>query len=87
MDDIIDIIHGGSGTETIIYPNITVICPHLQLEHSIVNATATIKSNMTTFIGNNFQSTYIVTKCERDLGYILDAARYDFMLAQTLLVL
>ena len=37
--------------------------------------------NMTTFIGNNFpNSTYSSAKCERDLGYILDAARYDFML-------
>ena len=82
IQDIIDIIDGGSGTETITYPSTAGVAAALTTANTaLVNATATIKSNMTTFIGNNFPNlTYDSTKCERDLGYILDAARYDFML-------
>ena len=82
IQDIIDIIDGGSGTETITYPTISGVASALTTANTaLVNATATIKSNMTTFIGNNFPNlTYDSTKCERDLGYILDAARFDFML-------
>ena len=82
IDDIINIINGGSGTVSITYPTISGVDGALQSANTtLTNATASIKSAMTTFIGNNFPNlTYSSAKCERDLGYILDAARYDFML-------
>ena len=82
IQDVIDIIEDGSGSVSITYPSTAGVAAALTTANTaLVNATATIKSNMTTFITNNFPDlTYDSTKCERDLGYILDAARYDFML-------
>ena len=82
LDDIINIVDNGSGSETITYPSITGASAALQSDHADIGTqTATIKSNVTTFIGANFPNlTYDSAKCERDIGYILDAARYDFCL-------
>lgn len=82
IQNVIDIIEDGSGSVSITYPSTAGVAAALTTANTaLVNATATIKSNMTTFIGNNFPNlTYDSAKCERDLGYILDAARYDFML-------
>jgi hypothetical protein len=82
LDDIINIVDNGSGSETIVYPSITGASAALQSDHADIGTNmATIKSSVTTFITANFPSlTYDSAKCERDIGYILDAARYDFCL-------
>ena len=61
IDDIIDIINGGSGTETITYSKYIfgVASALTTANTALVNATATIKSNMTTFITNNFPNLNI----------------------------
>jgi hypothetical protein len=82
LDDIINIVDNGSGSEAIVYPSITGASAALQSDHADIGTQmATIKSSVTTFITANFPSlTYDSAKCERDIGYILDAARYDFCL-------
>ncbi len=82
LDDIINIVDNGAGSETIIYPSITGASAALQSDHADIGTQmATIKSSVTTCITTNFPNlTYDSAKCERDIGYILDAARYDFCL-------
>ena len=82
IDDIRNIINNGSGTVSITYPSTTGIPTHLtQPSTDILTDYATIKSNVTTWIDANFPNlTYDSAKCQRDVGYLLDAARYDAML-------
>ena len=82
LDDFINIVDNGTGSETIVYPSITGAAAGLQTDHSLLGAAAaTIKSTTTTWITTNFSSlTYDSAKCERDIGYLLDAAKYDWAL-------
>ena len=86
MDDIIDLVDLGTDSSvTITYPSITGASAGLQTDHAdLGTATATIKSSVTSWINTNFPNlTYDSAKCERDVGYLLDAARYDFALGTT----
>ena len=82
LDDFINIVDNGTGSEAIVYPSITGAAAGLQTDHSLLGAAAaTIKSTTTTWITTNFPSlTYDSAKCERDIGYLLDAAKYDWAL-------
>ena len=80
---IIDTVNLGTGSSPVItYPDISGVAAGLTSASSTLSAAyATLKSEMTAFISYNFPNlTYDSAKCERDLGYILDAARYDWML-------
>ena len=85
LDDFINIVDNGSGSETITYPSITGAAAGLQTDHALLGtASATIKTNTTNWITANFPNlTYDSAKCERDIGYLLDAARYDWCLGTT----
>ena len=85
LDDFINIVDNGTGSETIVYPSITGAAAGLQTDHSLLgSAAATIKTNTTNWITANFPNlTYDSAKCERDVGYLLDAARYDWCLGTT----
>jgi len=82
VDDIIDIVDNGSGSVAITYPSITGASAAIQSDHADIGTqTATIKTNVTNWITANFPNlTYDSAKCQRDVGYLLDAARYDFAL-------
>jgi hypothetical protein len=55
LDDIINIVDNGSGSETIVYPSITGASAALQSDHADIGTQmATIKSSVTTFITANF---------------------------------
>jgi len=82
MDDIIDIITNGSRRVAIVYPSTTNALPQrVVASNDLNNAVSTIKSQVTSFISANFPNlAYNSAKCERDVGYIIDAIRYDLML-------
>jgi hypothetical protein len=83
IDDIKTIIDlGTASAPTTVYPTITQVSAELQAANTLLVAdTASIKSQVTSFITTEFPNlTYDSVKCERDVGLIIDAARYDFML-------
>jgi hypothetical protein len=85
LDDFINIVDNGTGSETITYPSITGAAAGLQTDHSLLgSAASTVKTATTNWITANFPNlTYDSAKCERDVGYLLDAARYDWCLGTT----
>ena len=83
MDDIIDLVDlGDDSSVTITYPDITGASAALQTDSTdLLAAYSTIKSSVVSFITTNFSSlVYDSAKCQRDIGLILDAARYDWLL-------
>jgi hypothetical protein len=82
LDDVIDIVTNGSGSVAVTYPSVTGASAGLQSDFADIGTNAaSIKTNVTSFITANFPSlVYDSAKCERDIGYILDAVKYDFCL-------
>jgi len=82
VNDIITIINlGPDNAPATVYPDITGASAGLQADHAaIINAgnLTTVKSNVITFITNNFPNlVYEQAKCERDIELIATAAAYD----------
>ena len=79
LDDFINIVDNGTGSETITYPSITGAAAGLQTDHSLLgSAASTVKTATTNWITANFPNlTYDSAKCERDMGYIVDALIHD----------
>ena len=83
MTIVIDIINlGTASAPSITYPDISGVASALTTASTTLSSNyTTLKSEMVAFISYNFPNlTHDSAKCERDLGYILDAARYDWML-------
>ena len=85
VDNIITTVNlGAASAPSITYPVTTWVATLgtglVTASTTLLAAYATIKSSATTFISTNFPTlSYDSTKCQRDIGLILDAVRYDFM--------
>ena len=81
MDDIIAIITNGAGTVTTTYPVASGETSSIQTSFSTLQSNkATLQSSTTTYITNTFSSyTYNEALCLRDVGYYIDALKYDLM--------
>jgi hypothetical protein len=78
--DITDIIENGEGTVATTYPTVSD-ADATTIINAIDSAKSNIQSDSITFINTNFPDlTYDQAKCERDIGLILDAAKYDLAL-------
>ena len=81
MDDIIAIITNGAGTVTTTYPSETGEGATTQTSfNDLQSANATIQTSTTTYITDTYSSyTYNEALCLRDVGYYIDALKYDLM--------
>ena len=79
MDDIIAIITNGAGTVTTTYPSALGETASIQTSFSTLQSNkATLQSSTTTYITTTFSSyTYNEALCLRDVGYYIDALKYD----------
>ena len=75
LDIIIDVIDNGTGSlPAVVEPDLSGLTT---TEHNDIQTNqATIATNTTTYINNNFPQ-YDVAKCERDTGFIIDAVSHD----------
>jgi len=75
--DIINTITSGEDTVSITFPTVDNADANTVI-NAIDSAKSSIQSDAITFINTNFPDLeYDEAKCERDVGYILDAAKYD----------
>ncbi len=81
ITEMIDIVTNGPSAETRTNPSTTWVASALTTASSTLSsATATIQSNTISWINSNYPTlVYDTVKCSRDVGYMLDAVRYDFM--------
>ena len=81
MDNIIAIITNGAGTVATTYPIATGETASIQTSFTGLQADkSTLQTSTTTYITNTFSSyTYNETLCLRDVGYYIDALKYDLM--------
>ena len=81
MDDIIAIITNGAGTVATTYPSETGEDATTQTSFTDLQAgKTTIQASGLGFITDNFSSyTYNESLCLRDVGYYIDAIKYDLM--------
>jgi len=79
IDIIKNVISNGlSALPTVQYPQLLGADNDLEIaRNNIVNAVSTISKKTTKYINERAYFLYDVVKCERDLGYILDAVIYD----------
>jgi len=78
--DIKDIIDNGAGTVAITYPTVSDTDASTII-NALESAKSQIEDDAITFINTNFPNLeYDTAKCERDIGLIIDAARYDLAL-------
>jgi hypothetical protein len=79
IDIIKNVISNGlSALPTVQYPQLLGANNDLEIaRNNIVNAVSTISKKTTKYINERAYFLYDVVKCERDLGYILDAVIYD----------
>ena len=86
--DTIDIINNGptavGTTTTLVNPtlanNVNSTTSLIAAKGALDTATAGIKTNTTSWINTNYPAlVYNSTKCERDIGFLLDALRFDLM--------
>jgi hypothetical protein len=81
MDDIIDIVTNGAGAVAITYPSATGEDATTQsMFTNLQSNKATIQGLVTTYITDTYSSyTYNEALCLRDVGYYIDALKYDLM--------
>jgi hypothetical protein len=89
MDDIIDIIDDIDAlgtTVTISYPSTAgITATVLAVQTTLQAAKASIQASVTTFIGTNYPNlVYDTVTCERDVGYIVDALGWDYILGSNM---
>ena len=79
LDDIINIVDNGSGSEAIVYPSITGASSALQSDSTDLLAQyATIKTSVIDFVNTNFGTyKYNGAKCRRDSGILQVNSAYD----------
>jgi hypothetical protein len=79
IDIIKNVISNGlSALPTVQYPQLLGANNDLEIaRNNIVNAVSTISKKTTKYINERAYFLYDVVKCERDLGFILDAVIYD----------
>ena len=82
MDNIINVVTNGSGTETITYPDITNVSPTLiAASDTMKNLKADVQEDTIDFINGHFGSfQYNSAKCRRDLNNIIIDTSYDVAL-------
>ena len=89
VEDIVDIINNGpdavGDTTTLVNPTladgVNSTTALIAAKNALDSATADIKTDTTTWIGTEFPNlVYNSTKCERDVGKILEAVGFDFAL-------
>lgn len=70
-------INGGAAP-TVVAPVITWVASELTTRNTaLVSNKATVQTQIIDYIDQNFALVYDQTACRRDVGYILDAVRYD----------
>ena len=79
FDEIIDIMTNGSGNaDTILYTNNAVNTQRINGRAQLQNNKAFLQAEITAWLAANRPSlSYDVAKCERDLGYLIDAISFD----------
>ena len=78
--DIDNIIDNGSGTVAITYPTVSD-ADATTVVNALESAKSQIEDDAISFINTNFPNLeYDTAKCERDIGLIIDAAKYDLAL-------
>ena len=79
FDEIIDIMTNGSGNaDTITYTGTASINNRINARAQLQNNKAFLQAEITAWLAANRPSlTYDVAKCERDLGYLIDAISFD----------
>ena len=82
IQDVIDIINGGTGTETITYPSVSSVAQPIQDAYNNLYANMdVIGEKVIDFIGENFGTfKYKPAKCRRDLRKIITDVNYDIAL-------
>ena len=81
MDDVIDIVTNGAGTVAITYPSETGEGATTQQSFTDLQVgNSTIQSAVTSYITATYNGySYDETLCLRDVGYYIDALKYDLM--------
>ena len=81
MDDVIAIVTNGAGTVTTVYPVETGEIAQIQTDYTALQSqTGTIQTAALQYITDEFSSyTYNEALCLRDVGYYIDAIKYDLM--------
>jgi hypothetical protein len=82
FNTVIDIIDNGlTSVPVLTLPNPTGVTTNIQNAVANLDANRTyIKAEITAFIANQYPDlVYNVSKCERDVDYIIDAFRYDLL--------
>jgi len=81
VQDIIETIESDGTLPSVIEPNTDwVSAGLLGANTSLINATNAIKTEIITYINDNFANfNYNPTKCAEDVGYIVDALRHDVL--------
>jgi len=79
MDDVIAIVTNGAGTVATTMPVATGETAAIQATYSAMqSAKATVQSNMTQYITDTYSSyVYNQAFCLRDVGYMIDAMKWD----------
>ena len=79
FNEIIDIMTNGSGNADVIdYTSVSPSFNRLNARNQLQNNKAFLQAEITAWLAVNRPSlTYDVAKCERDLGYLIDAVSFD----------